>query len=70
MNDQFVGWSGGTQVFALSIPSTAPSGTWTWSAIPVDSGQHRHAHRVAGPKNQGYETGTFGRFRYVPVVMG
>ena len=65
VNDQFVGWSGGTAVYALSIPSTAPSGTWAWSQITTDTSVSAGA--VAGSS---YATGTFGRFRYVPSRQG
>jgi hypothetical protein len=65
VNDQFVGWSGGTSVYALSIPSSAPSGTWTWTQITADTSVSPGA--VAGSS---YPTGTFGRFRYVPSKQG
>jgi hypothetical protein len=65
VNDEFVGWNGGTAVYALIIPSNAPSGTYTWAQLSVDTSVTAGA--VAGSS---YATGTFGRFRYVPAHQG
>jgi hypothetical protein len=70
VNDQFVGWDGGSAVYTLSIPANWRTGTWTWARIPLDSGNTVTPTGVAGPKIVGYETGTFGRFRYVPSRHG
>jgi hypothetical protein len=65
VNDQFVGWNGGTALYALIIPGNAPSGTYTWAQLSVDTSVTPGA--VAGSS---YATGTFGRFRYVPAHQG
>jgi hypothetical protein len=65
VNDQFVGWNGGTALYALIIPSNAPSGTYTWAQLTVDTSVSPGA--VAGSS---YATGTFGRFQYVPARQG
>ncbi|MEN7343991.1 MAG: hypothetical protein AAAFM81_13655, partial [Pseudomonadota bacterium] len=70
INDQFIGWHGGNKVFTLRAPSNIRSGTWVWSEIPLDPSNNVTPTRVAGLKNLGYVTGTFGRFRYVPSLHG
>lgn len=58
VNDRFVAWSGGTTLYALSIPGNLQSGTWRWSVLPLDGGN------TENPGNAVPE-GTYGRFRYV-----
>jgi hypothetical protein len=55
--NRFLGWNGGTTVYALN-PDTL-----TWTTLPL-----RPANTVTpGPANS---NGTYGRFRYVPSVHG
>ncbi len=69
VNDRFVSWHGGTTLYSLSIPSNPKTGTWTWAIIPLDAG---NTVTPSGPtmSGSGYETGTYGRFRYVPSLHG
>jgi hypothetical protein len=64
VNDRFLGWDGGSTVYSLAIPSNPKTGTWVWSTISLDPGNNVTPTGVAGPKIVGYETGTYGRFRY------
>ncbi len=70
VNDRFLGWDGGATVYTLSIPANPRTGTWVWSTIALDPGNNVTPTGVAGPKIVGYETGTYGRFRYVPAHEG
>ena len=70
VNDQFVGWSGGAQVYGLAIPRDAKRGPWVWAPIPLDPGNDVVPTELAGKRMAGYVTGTFGRFRYVPSLHG
>lgn len=70
VNDRFLGWDGGSTVYSLAIPSNPKTGTWVWSTIALDPGNNVTPTGVAGPKIVGYETGTYGRFRYVPAHQG
>jgi len=70
VNHQFVGWSGGSGVYALTIPANPKTGTWSWSQIPLAGDNSVVPTTVAGLSRLGYVTGTYGRFRYVPGVHG
>jgi len=70
VNDQFVGWSGAAEVFALKIPRDPGRGPWLWSQIAPDAGNDVVPTQLAGLRMGGYVTGTFGRFSYVPAVHG
>jgi hypothetical protein len=70
VNDRFLGWDGGSTVYSLAIPANPKTGTWVWSTISLDPGNTVTPTGVAGPKIVGYETGTYGRFRYVPAHQG
>jgi hypothetical protein len=70
--DRFLGWNGGAKVYALAIPANAQTGIWTWSEIALDPGNTVMPTRVAhvSPGAGDYDTGTYGRFRYVPSAHG
>jgi len=70
VNNRFVGWSGGTTVYTLSVPSDPRNGTWTWATVPINAANTVTPTQPAGVKGQGYVIGTFGRFRYVPASQG
>lgn len=70
VNDRFLGWDGGSTVYSLAIPANPKTSTWTWSTISLDPGNTVTPTGVAGTKYAGYETGTYGRFRYVPAHQG
>ena len=69
VNDRFVAWHGGTTLYSLSIPSNPKTGTWTWAVIPLDGG-NTVTPSVPTTSSGGYETGTYGRFRYLPALHG
>lgn len=56
---QFIGWSGGTAVYALRPPAYPYTDTWTWTKIPAAQG---NTVTPSAPDPRG----TYGRFRYVP----
>lgn len=71
VGDRFLAWSGGTAVYALTLPANPRTGTWRWDALEVDAGNTvvpTQIARVTG--SNGYDTGTYGRFRYVPSAHG
>jgi len=69
--DRFLAWSGGTAIYALTVPANPRSGTWHWSALEIDAGNTVVPTQVAHVSGKdGYDTGTYGRFRYVPSVHG
>jgi hypothetical protein len=70
VNDQFVGWSGGTGIFTLKAPADPKTGTWVWSQLQLDAGNKVVPTNVAGLRQAGIVIGTFGRFRYVPSQQG
>ena len=69
-NDQFVGWNGGSAIYTLKAPANPKTGTWVWSQLQLDAGNTVIPTGIAGPRQAGYEIGTFGRFRYVPSQQG
>ena len=70
VNNNFVGWSGGSSIYSLTPPSNLKSGTWVWSEIPLDPSNTVTPTDAAGQSQVGYVTGTYGRFRYVPSAHG
>lgn len=70
VNDQFIGWNGGSAIFSLKAPANPKTGTWVWSQFQLDAGNTVIPTSVAGIRVSGREIGTFGRFRYVPSQQG
>ncbi|MEM1439246.1 MAG: hypothetical protein AAF545_05190 [Pseudomonadota bacterium] len=70
VNDQFVGWHNSDSVYTLSIPTDPQGGTWQWNQVPLDASNQITPTQVAGIRQAGYITGTYGRFRYVPSAHG
>ncbi len=71
VGDRFLAWSGGTSVYALTVPANPRTGTWLWQSLEIDAGNTVVPTGIAGvPGPNGYPTGTYGRFRYVPSAHG
>jgi hypothetical protein len=70
LNDQFIGWNGGSAIFSLKAPADPKTGTWVWSQFQLDAGNTVVPTGIAGIRQSGFEIGTFGRFRYVPSQQG
>jgi hypothetical protein len=70
LNRQFVGWGGDANVYTLTVPSNPGRGAWAWAPVPVAAGNTVVPTQQSGLKTNGYVTGTFGRFRYVPAAQG
>lgn len=64
---RFIGWNGGTALYQLAIPDNPRTGTWVWSAIAIDPGNTVVPTVIA---HSDFDTGTYGRFRYVPSAHG
>jgi hypothetical protein len=71
LDDRFIAWSGGADVYSLELPADPRTGRWRWQALPIDAGNSVLPTGIARvPGDDGYDTGTYGRFRYVPSAHG